>query len=160
MAATAGDISRRLWPIFVFAREVKVCDTIHNPCANTMIRERMSTRPPTSWASPRTHQLAPSRSKRNRGCFRHSSPNTGRFWPLCLAAGPQIPDTAITHCLASLTVRMGHKQELEGGCQGCFRVRTLAINFYLKSLSKVLSVIRHKGAWSHANVDVRTAFER
>ena len=37
---------------------------------------------------------------------------------------------------------------MEGGCQGCFGVRTLAINFYLKYLSKVLSDTKERGRGS------------
>ena len=73
---------------------------------------------------------------------------------LISAGGPGMFDTIITHCLATLIVRIGHKQELWVGLSRLF----LGVFLLLKIVIK--SAIRHKGAWPHTYEDVRTAFER
>ena len=54
-------------------------------------------------------------------------------------------DAIITHCLATISVRMGDKQELGGGCQGRFRVRDFGAIFLPKIVVKFPIRLKERG---------------
>ena len=74
----------------------------------------------------------PRTTKRKLSGFGHFSHNIRGFWALCARFGPLIFAIGLPHLPLMFGRREGLFESPEGGCRGCFRVRTVESFFYLK----------------------------